>query len=121
MGELIAHLVGDYVLQNHWMATRKTIHSFVAWVHAIFYTLPFLILTRSPRALLVIWGTHFVIDRFRLAKYWMQFWGVGQTGYICKRLGMANEQAPDWLAVWLLILVDNTMHLSINHASIAWL
>ena len=28
---------------------------------------------------------------------------------------------PDWLAVWLLMIVDNTLHLVINYASIRWL
>ena len=28
---------------------------------------------------------------------------------------------PDWLAVWLLIICDNTMHLTINYAALRWL
>lgn len=66
---LIAHAVGDYLLQSHWMATEKVKRASAAAVHAVCYTLPFLFLTRSPAAFGVICGTHFVIDRWRLARY----------------------------------------------------
>jgi len=69
MSELLCHLFGDFVIQNHWMATQKTKSSFVAAVHALTYGIPFLLLTHSPAALAVIIGTHFLIDRFRLARH----------------------------------------------------
>lgn len=67
--QLVCHFVGDYLLQSHWMATEKTKQSAAAAAHALAYTLPFLLLTRSVAALAVICGTHFVIDRWRLARY----------------------------------------------------
>lgn len=66
---LIAHAVGDYVLQSDWMATEKVKRSVAAAAHALCYTVPFLFLTRNPIALAVICSTHFVIDRWRLARY----------------------------------------------------
>ena len=36
-GQLVAHLVGDYIFQTHWMAVRKTESSFAAFVHAFTY------------------------------------------------------------------------------------
>lgn len=67
--QLVAHAVGDYILQSDWMATRKTSSSVAAAAHAICYTLPFLLITQAPAALAVICGTHFVIDRWRLARF----------------------------------------------------
>lgn len=67
--QLILHAIGDYVLQSDWMANEKTKASVAALAHAVTYTLPFTILTRSAGALLVIFGTHFIIDRWRLARY----------------------------------------------------
>lgn len=67
--QLVAHLVGDYILQSDWMASEKTKKSLAAAVHALVYTLPFLFLTFSWKALLVICATHFIIDRWRLARY----------------------------------------------------
>jgi hypothetical protein len=31
------------------------------------------------------------------------------------------QPAPPFLGVWLLIIVDNTMHLCINYAALSWL
>lgn len=86
MPELIAHLVGDYVLQSHWMAARKRHEWWPALVHAFFYSLPFLLLLSWDRPLvalaqwLLIAGTHAVIDHYGLAAYWCRWWGVGVPG-----------------------------------------
>lgn len=120
--QLLAHAVGDYILQSHWMATEKTKRSFAAGIHAVAYTLPFLFLTQSPAALAFICGTHFLIDRFRLARWvvWAKngyaFDGqqhITGTGY--------REDVPAWLAVWLLIIADNILHVALNGIALAWL
>lgn len=74
--QLFCHGVGDYVLQSDWMATEKTKKSVAAAAHALTYSLPFLVLTQSPAALAVICLTHFVIDRWRLARFvvWAKNW-----------------------------------------------
>jgi hypothetical protein len=66
---LLCHLVGDYVLQSDWMALEKTKKTIPAIVHAFVYTLPFCVLTQSPGAIAFILFTHFLIDRWRLARY----------------------------------------------------
>lgn len=113
--QVVAHLVGDYLLQSHWMATRKGANSIAAAVHAVCYTLPFAVITRSPVALALICGTHFCIDRWRLARFvvWAKNGARGpitSTGY--------PEDVPAWLAVWLLIITDNTLHLICNGLAI---
>lgn len=114
------------------MANNKTSAYIPALVHASVYSLPFLFLTRSPIALFTIWFTHFLIDRFRLAKYvvWAKNWlepnpaspeSVAKYGWAnCKATGYPSE-TPAWLAVWLMIIADNTMHLSINFLSLKYL
>ena len=62
MEQLLCHLVADYWLQNDWMATNKKKKWFPAIVHGFIYTLPFLLLTHSFMALLVIGVTHIIID-----------------------------------------------------------
>lgn len=108
MPELICHLFGDYVFQNQWMADHKTRSWRVAAVHALVYSLMFLVLCPSLPAWLVIFGTHLVIDRFRLAGYWCRWYGIGRG-------------VPDWLQVWLVIIVDNAWHLLINHLALRYL
>ena len=126
VGVLLAHLVGDYILQSDWMANEKTKRWFPAWAHAITYGLPFLFITQSPAALAVIIVTHAVIDHYRLAKYvvwvknflaprvWWHSWSE------CSETGYPRVRQP-WLSVWLMIIVDNTMHLVINIAAVRYL
>ncbi|RLA29302.1 MAG: DUF3307 domain-containing protein, partial [Gammaproteobacteria bacterium] len=42
--QLIAHAVGDFLLQSEWMAREKTKRSLAALVHCLTYILPFLLL-----------------------------------------------------------------------------
>ena len=127
MIQLICHLLGDYVLQNHWMANNKTSSTLACAVHVALYSLPFALLigvggVGSWWSLAVIAGTHFVIDRWRLAKLWVNFWGVGVPSSWMARLEIEQPPAaPSWMGVWLLIIVDNTIHLAINAGALTWL
>jgi hypothetical protein len=127
IGQLLAHLVGDYLLQSHWMATAKTSRSLPAALHATLYGLAFLALRPSPAAWAVIAGSHFVIDRWRLARHvvWVKNllapaaerrWSWVQ----CRHTGYPPD-TPVWLATGLLIVADNTLHLLINAAALRWL
>jgi hypothetical protein len=124
--QLILHLFGDYMTQSDWMADVKPRDTFGAALHASIYSLPFLLLQPSAAAFAVILGTHFLIDRFRLARYvvyaknfiaprryWYAWADCSATGY--------HRDRPAWLAVWLMIAADNTLHLAINYAALAWL
>jgi len=121
MLELLAHLVGDYIIQTNKQAVLKRKSKKQALIHAATYTLPFLLLTRDLRRLVVIFGTHVVIDHWGLARYVVQAknslgdWDNREqyktpTGY--------PDGTPDWLKTWLLIIADNTMHLVINHLAL---
>ena len=122
MKELLAHLTGDYVIQNNWEATEKVNHHLPALSHAAKYTACFVPLTRNPKALAIIGGTHFILDRYRLAK--QISWAKNQVGvpknhrYSWEE-GKANagyaKETPPWLSTWLMIIADNTIHMSINH------
>ncbi|MFB4312953.1 DUF3307 domain-containing protein [Actinomadura sp. 21ATH] len=128
IGEIIlAHLVGDYVLQSGWMAERKKTRWWPATVHGVTYTLPFLVLTLSPAALAVICVTHIVIDRYQLARYvrWAteQMAPPGQRpdrSAITANLG-SGPGTPPGIAHMMRIVIDNTMHLLINAAALTWL
>ena len=120
--QLIAHLIGDYIFQPHFLATTKTKSTISAFIHALLYTLPFILFTSwSWGALIVICVTHALIDRFRLARFVNHvkngyvFLGkpVTSTGY--------SEDTPAWLAVWLLIITDNILHIIINALAIEYL
>lgn len=122
--QLVAHAVGDYVLQSDWMANEKTKRSVAALCHVVTYALPFLFLRPSPAALAVIVGTHFVIDRWRLARFvcWLKNapWPSSTPWSDCIATGYPSARPP-WLSVWLLIIADNVMHVLINGAALRWL
>ncbi|MBP9757931.1 MAG: DUF3307 domain-containing protein [Candidatus Pacebacteria bacterium] len=127
MLQLIAHLIGDYMLQSGWMANNKTKRHVPALVHALVYFLPFYVIFRpSLAAAVVMIGTHFVIDRYRLARYvafskefiappsnWPKWRDCSETGF--------HKDTPAFLAVWLMIIIDNAMHLVINALALAYL
>ncbi len=123
IGEIIlVHLVGDYLLQSSWMARNKTARWFPAVVHGLTYTLPFMILTHSPAALLMVGGTHAVIDRLRAARY-----VIIARDYLAPPSSWRpwSETADiDWTNYrpWALrVIVDNTIHLLVNVAALTWL
>lgn len=126
LGIILAHLFGDYVLQSDWMASEKTKRWWPAVVHGVTYTLPFLLVTRSPWALLVIGGTHIVIDRYRLARHacWAKNLlaprGFNPPWRECTATGYPPDK-PAWMAVWLMIIADNAIHVAINAGAIGWL
>ena len=129
MEQLILHLIGDYVTQSDWMAQNKTKAAWPAGIHAALYSLPFLLLTglslRGQAAWAVILWTHFFIDRYRLARYvvWAKEWLSNKPPLPwreCMTTGY-DPSKPPWLAVWLLIAADNTLHLAINYAALRWL
>ena len=146
MIQLILHLIGDYITQSDWMAQNKTKNSFAAFCHALVYSLPFLLIG-GWLAWLVIFSTHFAIDRWRLARFVVYAKNIWFSPAIftmsmrecdenctvpdcvtnrelrwknCRDTGYPSQR-PAWLAVWLLIAADNTLHLAINFAALRWL
>ena len=121
MEQLLAHLVGDYILQSHDMAVNKTKSLPWATYHALTYTLPFLLLTNNWLALAIVTITHALIDRFRLAVYVVKLknylFGKFDNAIFTTNNGYPNE-APVWLTTWLVIIADNTMHLLINYLAL---
>jgi len=118
--QLVVHAVGDYVLQSDWMATEKTKRTEAAVLHVLVYGLPWLMLTTSWKALAIIVGTHFVIDRWRLARHigWVKNFIAPRSGWPkpwaeCSATGY-DPAKPQWMSVWLMIIVDQVMHVTCN-------
>ena len=125
MLELILHLFGDYISQSDRMANEKVKDIRMALLHAFIYSVPFYIfIDMSIVAFLTIFLTHAVIDRYRVVKYiifarnrlhdkTLRWEDCSATGY--------HKDKPIWLTVWLMIIADNTLHLTINYLAIAYL
>ena len=118
--QLLLHATGDYLTQNDWMAQNKTKSSLKGYlaclIHAIAYSLPFLLIG-SFAAWIVIFVSHFFIDKYRLATYWIK---LVNWNWKSKNFGFDNEK-PTWMSVWLMIIIDNVFHLICNYFSLKYL
>lgn len=123
MEQLILHLIGDFVLQSDWMARNKMKRFWPALIHALAYSLPFLLIGSVP-AVSVIFATHLIIDRYRLVRFliwWKNCLGPGQQPWAeCSETGF-HRSTPEWLAMMLLTVVDATVHLTCNYFALRWL
>lgn len=74
MNPFIAHLIGDFILQNDWMAVNKKRNSFACLVHVVIYLLPFLVCHLSWWQIVLIGIQHFLQDRTGFIFWWMSAW-----------------------------------------------
>ena len=120
MMQVILHLIGDYLIQNDWMALEKKKRSWegeiACQIHCITYSLPFLYIG-SWNALLVIYATHYIIDRFKLIEWYL---AVRNCIFHVKNFGYGIER-PVIITVWLYIIVDNTFHVICNYLALKYL
>lgn len=99
MNYLIGHLVGDYLLQNDFMAQNKKRSTFPCLVHVGLYTVAIALFTGWPWwALAIVAATHFAQDRTQVIGWWMRTVGQG-------------DFAKPPLGPWSIIVVDNVWHL----------
>ena len=131
--QCLAHGIGDYWLQNDYMALNKKKSWNIALLHAFVYTLPFLVLTRSIVALLIICLTHAYIDHTDIVQRLnrLKNWHFQKDAvFFLKQLGNGIAQKttieledgygdrPVFLRTWLIIIQDNILHLLINYISL---
>jgi hypothetical protein len=121
---IVGHFVGDYLLQNDWMALNKTKRNKLGWqacsLHVILYTLSVVIcLSLADKSVFLMWWIwliigipHYLIDHYSLASYIM-LWKNG-----VKPFEVVKDDDPiDIKALWkvgfnapVYILNDNTLH-----------
>lgn len=103
---IIGHLVGDYLLQNDWMALNKKFSVAICAVHAALWTLSvglfsgWLFLQNGKGALIgfLLFMSHLIQDHTDIVAYWMDI--IGQYRF---RTGPC--------APWSFIVVDNVWHI----------
>lgn len=120
MIQFLLHLVGDYIIQNDWMAKNKKERSIkgeiACQLHCVTYSLPFLIIASWP-AVLLIYLNHYILDRTNIvAKFLALRNGVSHI----KNFGF-SEDRPFVITIWLLIITDNTFHLLFNYLILKYL
>jgi hypothetical protein len=107
LSAIIGHLVGDYLLQNDWMAAGKKRHDWICLAHVLAYTLAVCAFT-FPACVECWWLApavaipHFLIDRWTFIAWWMRL--MRQPAF------MEPPMSP-----WSRIVVDNVWHLVCLH------
>jgi len=95
---IYAHLIGDYILQNDWMAQNKKDKSWNCFVHVMVYMLPFLLCGLAWWQLLLIAVQHYWLDRTEFVKWFMKWKG--------SEIFATNVCFP-----WSQIVTDNILHI----------
>ena len=95
---LIAHLIGDYLLQNDWMAKGKRVSSSICTVHVFAYMTPFFFIGLSWWQLSLIAVQHWVQDRTHIIVLTLRVTGKGDL--------IKTPMAP-----WSIIVIDNIWHI----------
>lgn len=103
---IIGHLVGDYLLQNDWMAIEKKRNPMVATLHSVVWSMSVMMFSgwgeiQEWHGLVVfscLVTPHFVQDHTMIVHWWMKL--IGQEQF-----------AKPPLAPWSVIVVDNVWHI----------
>ncbi len=144
MLQLILHGIGDYYTQTDEMALNKKNKGWFGFrqclIHCILYSLPFLFIG-SWQAVVVIFITHFIIDRTNIISYALA-WKNGvkkyqkydSQGYLIEvgkdestiitydisNFGYGKER-PFAITIWLYIICDNLAHIICNYLALTYL
>jgi hypothetical protein len=127
---LFGHLFGDYMLQNKWMALKKSASHWVCLVHCLVYTLAIALFTYPITNkvgfvwLAFIFLTHYPIDRWSLADKWLKLIDSRSLGeflreghlHIPPGFDRDNYRAlRGGFTSFVYAIVDNTMHLTLMY------
>lgn len=108
MNYIIGHLVGDYLLQNDWMALNKKRDDILGWtscsVHCLIWTLAVLTCCDWWRIdiFIYVFLSHFLLDKTYLIVWYMK--KIGSFSRIIN-----DNKNPNQLLAY--IAVDNSAHL----------
>lgn len=93
---IYAHLIGDYILQNDWMASNKKKNDFACFIHVITYMAPFLFTDLNLIQLIMIAVQHYIQDRTYL------------VSWFCR---VTKKFQSDLNRFWGHVIVDNIIHI----------
>lgn len=98
---IIGHLVGDYLLQNDWMALNKKREAWPCVVHCFLWATSVCLFAHWLNYWVwwVLLVTHFIQDHTNAVRFWMT------------RINRQPQFAEPPMAPWSIIVVDNVWHI----------
>ena len=118
---LMGHLVGDYLLQNSWMAYNKKVYNMPCLAHCAIYTFSVCLalhlcpeIDTVPISLMLwIFASHWILDRTEILDWWFNSLDVRSWNSIDANLeDSANIHHSVSIAFGALTyaIADNTLH-----------
>jgi len=99
---IIGHLVGDYLLQNDWMALNKKKAGLPLAVHCFLWAMSVQLFAGwfpNPAVFAVLYITHIIQDGTNIVMWWMT------------KVNRQYQFATGPCAPWSIIVVDNVWHI----------
>lgn len=108
---IVGHLVGDYLIQNDWMALNKKRAWLPCAVHCGLWTLAVCAFAGwwSAPAAVLLFVSHFAQDRTGIIMWWMT------------KVNSQRQFASGPCAPWSIIVVDNVWHIVALYAIWRWM
>jgi hypothetical protein len=97
---LAGHMAGDYLFQTRWMAEQKTTRISALAAHSVVYVCLVWLASLpagglSPFCVIFVFASHAVIDRRTITLWW------------CRHITRSDNK------MWLVIMVDQSLHIVI--------
>jgi hypothetical protein len=102
MNPFVAHFIGDFILQNEWMACNKKLRSLPCLVHVLVYIVPFPACYLQWWQIILIGVQHLAQDRTEFIFFWMRQWKRVHPDY-SKELPLYVDQS--FHLVWIEIAI----------------
>ena len=95
---ILAHFIGDFLLQNDWQALGKKNSSVVCTVHVTLYIIPFLFTDLDGLQIFLIFIQHWAQDRSSFVSWW------------CRSMGSFQSELRHDSLPWGHFVVDQVFH-----------
>lgn len=98
MNWILAHFIGDFLLQSDWMARNKKSSYWVCTIHVSVYIFPFFLTELTLFQILLIYIQHWVQDKTKF------------IGWYCKKMGIFQGELKQDVLPWGHFVVDQIFH-----------
>ena len=120
---MIGHIIGDYFLQSKQMALSKIKNNISSWMYCLFHCFIYMscicLCTANLNIgfLLLIFISHFIIDKFSIAERWLQIInGRSLYAFINENKNQtmtAIDVIQGSFSTLVYTVIDNTLHIII--------
>jgi hypothetical protein len=102
---IVSHLIADWLLQNHWMATNKmSLRHPAAWVHSGIHLIAML-LVFPPFAAFLLFIIHLLIDTRIPLAWWRKTFKQTQEGDVALHVAIWGDQVAHIACIAVAALI----------------